>query len=79
MFYYFYVLKNKYGNEKLYYGYTSDLRRRVQEHKRKTDCALVYYEAFRSQKDAMKRERAIKCSGQARRWLRERIGSSLKG
>ena len=79
MFYYFYVLKNKYGNNKLYYGYTTDLRRRLDEHKRKSDCELVYYEAFRSQKDAQKRERQIKDSGQARRWLKERIENSLKG
>ena len=48
MFYYFYVLKNKYGNDK-------------------------------PQKDAQKRERQIKDSGQARRWLKERIENSLKG
>ncbi len=79
MFYYFYVLKSKYGKEKLYYGYTTDLRRRLKEHKYKSECELVYYEAFSSQKDAMRRERAIKGSGQARRWLHERIENSLKG
>jgi putative endonuclease len=81
--YYDYVLVNE--NGLTYTGYTSDLKRRIAEHnasdgftKISVDWKLCYYEAFLSKKDAVRRERALKNSSQARRWLKERIEDSLK-
>ena len=77
-----YVLVNETG--RLYYGLTSDLRARVNAHNsgrnkstRGHEWQLVYFEAFASQVDARRRERQLKRSGQARRWLKERIQGSL--
>ena len=81
--YYVYVLKSKAGE--VYYGFTSDLKKRLAQHKggenvftKGTEWTLVYYEAFRSEQDARERERQLKCHGQAKRWLRERIERSLE-
>ena len=81
--YYVYVLVSEEG--KTYLGYTSDLKRRLQEHNegknrwtRGHRWRLVYYEAYASNTDARRRERNLKRSGQARRWLRERIRESVK-
>jgi len=80
--YYFYVLQNTKGD--LYYGSTNDLKRRMKEHHsgksfstRFSQWELVYYEAYRDESDARKRERSIKANGQAKRWLKERIRNSL--
>jgi putative endonuclease len=80
--FYVYVLVASDGET--YTGFTSDLRRRFREHKagrnrttkHRKDWTLAYYEAFRSEQDARDRERALKKSGQARRWLRERTARS---
>ncbi len=60
--YYVYVLCGEGG--KLYTGYTADLKARIKAHntgKVKTTKSgsyeLVYYEAFKSEKDARKREK----------------------
>ncbi len=81
--YYVYVLVSEEG--KTYLGYTSDLKRRIQEHNegrnkwtRGHRWRLAYYEAYASDADARRRERNLKRSGQARRWLRERIRESVK-
>lgn len=72
--FYVYILKNKIrGN--IYIGYTSDLRRRLKEHVAKHP-ELVYYEAFKSEKDARTRERMLK-QGQTIRRLKERLINSL--
>ena len=80
--YYVYVIINEAG--KTYTGYTSDLRNRLKAHNeglnkstRGHKWELVYYEAYRAESDARQREANIKQSGQARRWLRERIKDSL--
>ena len=80
--YYVYLLMNDAGST--YIGYTKDLKRRMTEHsqgdgytRKGSNWRLCYYEAFVSQKDAVRRERALKQSPQARRWLRERIKDSL--
>ena len=39
---------------------------------------LIYYEAFYSRRDALKREQQLKRSASARRWLRERIADSRR-
>ena len=57
--YYVYILKSR-KNNKLYKGFTSDLKRRFHEHnsgkstftKNNKPWDLVYYEAFLSEKDA---------------------------
>jgi len=72
--YYVYLLKN----QKLgitYVGYTNDLRRRIKEHTAKIP-ELVYYEAYKSKKDARTRERMLK-QGQTIRRLKERLLNSL--
>ncbi|OGI92553.1 hypothetical protein A2933_00985 [Candidatus Nomurabacteria bacterium RIFCSPLOWO2_01_FULL_46_18] len=72
--YYVYLFKNK-KLDTTYIGYTNDLKRRLKEHVAKTP-ELVYYEAFKSEKDARKRERMLK-QGQTVRRLKERLINSL--
>ena len=81
--YYVYVLKSKTG--KFYYGCTSRLKERVEEHNKGSNIStrgeawrLVYFEGYLSKSDALKRELNLKKSGQARRWLKERIKDSIQ-
>lgn len=82
--YYVYVLTN--DADRRYIGYTNDLRRRVKEHENGksrytqgySNWELCYYEAFTCKEDALKREKALKRSGQSRRWLKERIKNSIE-
>ncbi len=74
--YYVYVIRSKLAPE-TYIGYTDDLRRRIREHKNKQP-ELIYYEAYKSEKDARGRERKLKQRGQGIRWLKERIKHSLE-
>ena len=80
--YYVYVISDHEG--KLYTGYSSDLKARLSAHNegrnrftKNRTWQLVYYEAFRSETDARAREKSLKNSGQARRWLKERIQKSM--
>ena len=80
--YYFYVIKNE--SDKLYHGYSSNLRKRLFEHNKDINFStkkhvwkLIYYEAYFSQEDAKERERQIKQFGQAWAQLRRRIKKSL--
>ena len=57
--YFVYVINYRKGEKMLYIGFTSDLRRRLKEHKAKTE-NLVYYEAYKSEEDARNRERQLK-------------------
>ncbi len=66
--YYIYIITNE-NNAVLYTGITSDLKRRIYEHKRKiirgftkkyNITKLVYYEVFRDVKNAITREKQIK-------------------
>ena len=82
--YYFYVPENL--SEEIYFGYTRDLKRRLLEHSRgKTrttkgkEWLLIYYEAYRSEIDAKRREERVKYHGQAKRQLMERIRESRRG
>ena len=79
--YYVYVLLL--NDKTIYVGYTSDLKARMQQHRsngvkstRGKEPKLVYYEAFKSRKDAMMREKKLK-QGQAKRRLLERIQDSM--
>jgi putative endonuclease len=82
--YYIYFLKNNTG--KVYVGYTNDLRRRIREHngrrggkytKHKGPFELIYYEAYKSEKDAKRREDALKLHKKAYAQLKTRISDSF--
>jgi len=77
--YYTYILKSKKDN-KLYIGYTNNLKQRFDEHnskkvkstKNRTPFKLIYYEACLDKEKAIKREKYFK-TGFGRRFLKERI------
>jgi len=73
--YYVYILKNRMADE-IYIGYSNDLKRRFKEHQNKHP-ELIYYEAYKSEKDARKRELTLKEHGQTKRRLKERLKYSL--
>lgn len=77
---YFYVLYSK-KDSKYYYGSTTDLKVRFQQHcegrvestRYRLPVELVYYEAYVSIHDARKREKQVKQSGSIRQALLKRI------
>ncbi|TSC86187.1 MAG: GIY-YIG domain-containing protein [Parcubacteria group bacterium Gr01-1014_8] len=78
---YVYVLENQDGL--LYVGSTNDLRRRLSEHikgkskfTRKHKWTLIYYEAYRAEGDARRREHQLKYRGYAKSKLRQRLSES---
>jgi len=71
----YYVYLIKYKNKELYIGYTNDLKRRLKEHKAQLE-NLVYYEAYKSKEDAVKRERQLKKYKSAWGQLKKRIAKS---
>jgi putative endonuclease len=75
MFYVYLIRNQKTGG--MYIGYTENLRRRIAQHKEKNP-DLVYYEAYKSENDARRRERMLKQRGQSVRRLKERLIDSLK-
>ncbi len=74
--YYVYLIKNLRDRE-TYIGYTNNLERRLKEHVDKKP-ELVYYEAYKSERDARVREMKLKQRGQTVRRLKERIKHSLE-
>jgi len=82
--FYVYILKSQKSN-KLYIGLTKNLIKRINEHnksksywtKRHIPFELVYYEAFRSFKDAKERERKLKYFKKGYYELKKRISHSL--
>jgi putative endonuclease len=82
--FYVYLLHST-ADQGLYIGYSTDLRRRLAEHKRGATLAtsyrgpwkLIYYEAYTEQLDALGRERYLK-SGGGRRFLRAQLKQYLK-
>lgn len=82
---YVYVLKSL-KDEELYIGSSNNLKRRLNEHHKgkafstqfRRPFELIYYEAYKDEKDARERERALKLRGNARRFLKERIKRSLE-
>ena len=82
--FYVYVLKSKKDN-KLYIGYTSDLKRRLAEHKRgksenishRLPIELVYYESYKNKEDAQDREKGLKNSGSVYNGLVKRVKKSI--
>jgi putative endonuclease len=84
-FSYVYVLRSRKDGD-LYTGYTSDLRKRYEEHqsgsvqstRNRLSIELVYYEACLSQADATKREKYLKTAW-GKRYLKGRLASYLTG
>lgn len=82
--YYVYILKSL-KDEKIYVGYTSDLKKRFLQHtngmvkstKNRRPLVLIYYQAFLSEFDARKEEKYLKSGGNARSTLKLRISNSL--
>lgn len=70
-----YLIKNRREN-KTYIGYTNNLIRCLKEHKDKKP-ELIYYEAYKSEKDARIREAKLKQRGQTIRRLKEKLKNSL--
>ncbi len=72
-------------DDKLYIGFTSDLRRRLSEHNNKKGKStwyrapfnLIYYEAYAAEKDAKTRETQLKRFSGACTHLKRRIKNSL--
>lgn len=74
-YYYVYIMTNKH-NTTLYTGVTSDLLKRVYEHRNKlvdgftkkyNIVKLVYFEAFENVHDAIEREKSIKDGSRRRK------------
>ena len=65
--YYVYLLRSK-NSGKIYTGYTNNLRNRYKQHlegksfstKSMGELELIFYEAFKSKKDALRREKYLK-------------------
>ena len=82
--YYVYILKSQLDG-RLYIGYTTNLRNRLQEHqgggviltKPRRSLKLIFYEGYRSMEDAKCRERYFKTS-KGRSSLRMMLRNSLK-
>jgi putative endonuclease len=79
--YYVYLLKLENTKKNFYIGCTSDLRRRMKEHRigntqttKGKNPKLIYYEAFISKKLALKREEGLKVSGSVYNALLRRLG-----
>jgi len=73
--YYVYLIRNlKTG--KIYIGSTNNLKRRILEHKNKRP-DLIYYEAYKDERDIREREKKLKQRGQTIRRLKERLKYSF--
>lgn len=83
--YVMYVLKSL-KDEKLYIGFTSNLKRRLSEHnegkspstKGRGPFELRYCEIYKSKNDAKRREKSLKKNGKAWAQLKKRIEESLQ-
>ncbi len=81
---YVYILKSKKDKE-LYIGSTNDLRGRFKEHNagkvfstsKRIPFELVYYEAYKIEKEARHREHNLKLRSNAFNQLKRRIKDSL--
>ena len=82
--FYVYLLHSKKDNG-FYIGYSTDLKRRLSEHRRGASFAtksrgpwkLIYYEAYTEREDAEGREKFLK-SGAGRRFLRTQLRHYLR-
>jgi len=79
-----YVIRSK-VDRNLYIGSTNDLKRRFKEHnsgrvfstKLRKPFELIYYEAYRNEKDARRREHNLKLRSRALAQLKKRLENSL--
>jgi len=84
MFYVYILYSHK--DKKLYTGYSDNLKRRVKAHlngkvaatKNRLPVELIYYEAYKSKKDATKREYFLK-RGRGREYIKELLKNSMPG
>ncbi len=84
MFYTYVLFSHK--DEKLYTGYTKNLKLRLEEHrkdnvdstKHRKPLELIYYEACKNQDDATRREKVLK-SYRGKMFLRRRLKSYFTG
>lgn len=82
--YYVYMIRSS-VDDKLYIGYTNDLKRRLAEHntnksfhtKDRGLFDLIYYEAYKSKFDARERERKLKGFKNSYKQLKIRLSASL--
>lgn len=82
--FYVYVLKSRKKIDQLYVGYSVNLRNRVAEHNAGKSSStrpylpweLIFYEAYKSMKDARKREMYLKTT-KGRKTLRIMLRNSL--
>ncbi len=85
MKYFVYILQSL-KDKKFYTGFTTDLKRRFEEHqsgknfstKNRTPFNLVYYEFCLNEKDAKNRERYLKTAW-GKRYLKNRFKNYLTG
>lgn len=83
--YYVYVLKSLKDKE-LYIGFSNDLKERFKKHskgyvtstKERRPLELIYYESYKSEKDARTRETKLKQHKNSFKELKKRIDDSLK-
>jgi len=83
--FYVYLLRSK-KNGSTYIGCTSNLDKRLQEHKEGKNYStrkmlpveLIYFEAYKSKKDAFEREKCLKYHGSALKNLKLRLQITLK-
>jgi len=83
--FYVYIIRSRKDNL-LYAGSTNDLKKRLAEHnagkvystKRRIPFELIYYEAYRAEKDARHREKNLKLRSNALYQLKVRIKDSLE-
>jgi len=74
---YVYILQDKISH-KIYIGSTINLKKRIQQHLKKNSFwILIYYEAYRSEKDAREREQKLKYYGTSLANLKHRIKNSF--
>ena len=76
-----YLIQNTVTSE-FYFGMTSNLRRRIEEHNRHQNTStnrkhgewvLIYAEAYRDKRDALLRERKLKQHGSSKHELLKRL------
>ncbi len=83
--FYVYCIQSKEDSEKLYFGFSNDLKRRIKEHndglntstKTYRPWKIIYYEACILESDARRREKYFKTSI-GRRMFKRRIKDYLK-
>jgi len=84
MLYYVYLLESQ-DDKSWYIGTTSDLKRRLKEHKEgkggrttklKKNWKLIYFEGYLDKRDAIGREKFLK-SGSGRKFLKKQLQNYL--